>query len=124
MVGAIYFFCPIGLVHFASPIMIQQEMVGALLGGHLLIVPPDKLLYEDLLSYLPDEKEIKNSLSEVEVIDPKRVQALSEMLQVLAEQISDETVGSLRTKQQDYKLNQELSAYIQSLKSDGYDKKN
>lgn len=46
------------------------------------------------------------------------------MLQVLAEQISDETVGSLRTKQQDYKLNQELSAYIQSLKSDGYDKKN
>lgn len=100
--GSYIFFCPIGLVHFASPIIIQREMVGAILGGHMLMTPPDEYLYTNLLQYQPDEEELKQSFSKIKIYDTKKVQALSQLLQILAEQVSDNTFGNLHKKQKDH----------------------
>ncbi|WP_170311547.1 PocR ligand-binding domain-containing protein [Vallitalea okinawensis] len=96
--GSYIFFCPIGLVHFASPIIIQQEMVGAILGGHVLMTPPDDYLYTNLLKYQLDMEEIKLSFSKIKIQDTKKVLALSQLLQILAEQVSDSTFRNIQSK--------------------------
>ena len=44
--GRYIFFCPIGLVHWVSPIISGSVVRGALLGGSVLMMEPDELLVE------------------------------------------------------------------------------
>lgn len=117
--GTYVFFCPLGLVHFASPIMRQSEVVGALLGGHLLMTPPDNFLFKHLMSMESDESLVKDALRKIPVIPTGKVQALSQLLQVLAEQLSDESIADLQLQREAYTFNRHLSQYIQSLKTQG-----
>jgi AraC-like DNA-binding protein/ligand-binding sensor protein len=117
--GSYIFFCPIGLVHFASPIIINEEMVGALLGGHVLINPPDDLLYEEVGRYIEDITEVQKVIQSVDVMSAHKVQALSELMRVLAIQVSGGITESLKEQQKDYIMNQELFSYIQKIKTSG-----
>lgn len=119
--GNYVFFCPIGLVHFASPIIQNQEMVGALLGGHLLMMPPDELAYEQIESKIniSNHEFVKQELLNVPVVNPKRVTALSELLKTLSEKISDETAIFMKEKHEWYQFNQKLSIYIEQIKAYG-----
>lgn len=47
--GKYVFYCPLGLVHWASPIIQKGKMVGALLAGHVHMVEPDDLFMEELI---------------------------------------------------------------------------
>lgn len=92
--GGVYiYFCPIGLVHWASPILADGIMKGAILGGHVLMTPPDKFLFEEIVRKmqvpLSQQDELKEFLDSIQVIPPTRVKHLGDMLHMVAEQLSD-----------------------------------
>lgn len=93
--GSYIFFCPIGLVHFVSPIIYQGQMVGALISGHILMVEPDVYLIRHLLKYVNDEKAIKDFVENVKVMMPKQVSGMAELLKLVVANLSD---GSKLTK--------------------------
>ncbi len=96
--GRNIYFCPLGLTHWASPILKSGNVVGALLGGPVHLADPEDILVEDLISrngihpdYLP---ELKKKMKDVPVIGTERAHALSELLYLVACGISDDSTGN------------------------------
>lgn len=87
--GSYIFFCPIGLVHFVSPIIEKGEMLGAFIGGHFLMTGPDVYFIRHLMKHVEDERVIKDFVMNVQVFETKRVSALAKMLQMLTDDLSD-----------------------------------
>lgn len=83
------FFCPLGLVHFISPIVINSKFVGALISGHILMTEPDIYLINHILKYINNDRVIKDFVQSVQVLSPARVSALAKMLKSLAYGLSD-----------------------------------
>lgn len=87
--GSYIFFCPIGLVHFVSPIVIKNKLVGGLLCGHFLMTEPDVFLIRHIQKYVTDARIMKEFVQNVLVLPPGKVRALAEILKKLALQIGD-----------------------------------
>ena len=82
--GKYVFFCPIGLVHWVSPIIQDDMLKGAIVAGPVQMVEPEEFLIEDLLvkrnikpEYLSAAKE---ALKTLPVINPEKVNSLSDLL--------------------------------------------
>lgn len=102
--GSYTFFCPIGLVHFISPIVIESKLVGALLSGHILMTEPDVYLIKHVQKYVSSAKVMKNFVQNVKVYSPTKVRALSRLLKHLAGELSDGTkVSDKSAKPDDFK---------------------
>ena len=89
--GSYVFFCPIGLVHFVSPVIRQGKMLSAVVSGHILMTEPDVYLIRHILKYVKDEKVIKDFVQTIRVIDPAQVRDLAELLKHLVKGLSDDT---------------------------------
>jgi two-component system response regulator YesN len=91
--GKYVYFCPMGLVHWASPITVNNVIQGVLVGGPISMVEPEQFLLDDLIRkngiHDADLLQIKKYAGEVPVILPEVVDNLSELLYIVALSFSD-----------------------------------
>ena len=102
--GAKSYFCPMGLMHWASPIVIDGRIEAALIAGHTFLNhSPSDLAYlknvtaahEDLLKSYPD---LKRSLMDSPVITEERLNSLKSLLDLVAASFSDHEGNSVACK--------------------------
>lgn len=121
--GKYVFFCPLGLVHWASPIVNGGIMRGALIGGPVLMVNSEEFLLEDLIrEYGFNEvemDEIRKYVNDVPVVQPDIVNSLSELLCIVAGSISTDS-PRLEGQRNYYKLQADISDTIQQIKLSEY----
>ena len=121
--GKYTFFCPLGLVHWTSPIMIGERMEAAILGGPILLYDKDEYLQELMVKHRIPEKEydlLRAELDYIPVLSHKRLAALSDLLRFLSENFSREE--TLRLELQQKELGQfkgNFDEYLPYLKSMG-----
>jgi two-component system response regulator YesN len=119
--GRYVYFCPLGLTHWASPIMVEGSVVGALIGGPVHMVEPDEFLIDEIVikngihpDHLPD---LQKQIRKVPVMSTERVNSLSELLHLTAGSLSDDSFAQLEQKKGSADLQAELCEQIKFLKS-------
>lgn len=120
--GRYIYFCPMGMGWFASPIILEGKIVGALAAGPVMVMER-----EDLVASTPALQQI-SSAKKAEQIDallkrfpkrePRDLSYLSAMLLSAALYIGGER-RSLLEQRQTQEQHQDIGAYIQQLKQDG-----
>ena len=125
--GKYIFFCPLGLVNFASPVVIGGVMRASLLGGPVLMMEPDDYLKEDIFEkfHIAPEHydEIREIIKDFPVVSPERVSALSELLFAAAAHISDLEYLEQIDRQRAVDVHRGISDYIHYLKNLQQDEK-
>ena len=121
--GKYIFFCPLGLVHWASPISSEGMVRGYLLCGPALMVEPDDFLIEDLLlkNHIKEEYlgKLRENLEFIPVIPPDQVTSLSELLFMVASHISDAEYLQYLDQTEFYHNQSDISEYIHVIKTMG-----
>ncbi len=123
--GKYIFFCPLGLTHWVSPINYNGYMIGALLGGPVLMVKPEEFLLDEIIEqHIFDEKDVekaKNCINQITVVNPKVVTSLAELLFIttcylVGNKPSQYIEASSYNSQQ-----LDISAYIRDMKAENID---
>jgi two-component system response regulator YesN len=118
--GKYVYFCPIGLVHWASPIMSSGVIQGALIGGPVLMMDPEEFLLEDLIKKngISDTQleELKEYIQRVPVIQPDIVYNLSELLFIVAAIVSLDKTSKHDDQRQFYEIQAQISESVQQIK--------
>ncbi|RKX75858.1 MAG: hypothetical protein DRP87_13520 [Spirochaetes bacterium] len=121
--GKYIFYCPVGLVHWASPIIINGIMQGAILAGPVSISDREEILMEETVKKYNIRgrgiDELREAVGEVQIVEPQRVTSLSELLFVVSCYLSDKTPAEYREEMEYMDLQSEISEYIHLLKSMG-----
>jgi two-component system response regulator YesN len=121
--GKYIFFCPIGLVHWASPITRNGIMKGAVLGGPVLMMEPDEFLLDDILAKSPIDEmkllELKQYIKEIPIVNPETVSELSELLFIVANHISGEAPAPYQEDSDSQDQQSEIPEYLQYIKTMG-----
>jgi YesN/AraC family two-component response regulator len=117
--GKYIYFCPAGFVHFASPVISNDNLAGAIVAGPVLIIDAEEFFFEDILKkysisnnhYYDLNKELKS----VPYLGPQKVSALSEMLYMVSEYLN----GSRKLSETQSILLQQsnISGVIQQIKN-------
>lgn len=119
--GRYIFFCPRGLVHFASPLTVNGQMSSCAIAGPLLMTDRDDYLELDIARKhaVSHEKmrELHEALQEVPVIDPQRVRAMSEQLYLCSRAYSGELLGPFERARKSQALQADISQYISQIKN-------
>ncbi len=119
--GKYIFFCPMGFVHWASPITISERFCGALIGGPVLMVDPDEFMLEDIIRSNglseADIVHLREHIGEVPIIQPDAVNNLAELLLIMAQNISDEVISRQEQKMQSEQLQSNISEWIHYIKT-------
>lgn len=119
--GRYIFFCPIGLVHWVSPIICGDISKGAVLGGPVLMMEPDELLIEEIVVNggfdKKDISEIKKQLKLLPTVTPEVVKDLSEMLFIVSLYISGGQGETALARSRALKQQSKISEYVQYIKS-------
>lgn len=122
--GRYVYFCPLGLTYWASPIILQGQVVGTLIGGPVHLVDPDDLGFDDLMDRLPDQATDRDRLAAqiraIPIIPGDRVNSLSELLLLVAAGLSDKTFEQLEHNRKAGALEAELWQQIDFLKRYAY----
>jgi len=90
--GRFFFYSPIGLFHFASPIITNGTHSATAVGGPVLMIPLEEYISSELESKLPkdyDRDELMRLLKSVPIVSPDIANTLSEQLLVNAKHLSD-----------------------------------
>lgn len=123
--GKYIFFCPLGLVNWASPITLNGIMKGAMLGGPVQMVAPDDFLIEDIIGKdIIDESQFavfRKQLNEVSIIKPDVVNSMSELLFITAAHISDVQPSKYLAEREYQEYQSDISEYIHYIKTMGGD---
>jgi len=123
--GKYIFFCPLGLVHWVSPLHSKTVAKCSLVAGPALMVDPNEFLLDEILEKnISDKekiKELKKYLVEIPIIKPEVVTSLSDLLFIIASHITDST-PSPYLEALDYNNQQSsISQYIHYIKTMGGD---
>lgn len=90
--GKYIYFCSLGLTYWASPIMSKGAMRGAFIGGPALMMDPDEFLLFDIINSDKIKPKvmnlIKKNIKEIPIIQPDRVNSLSELLYIVTSSIT------------------------------------
>lgn len=121
--GKYTFFCPVGLVHWASPLLIGEEMKAAFLGGPVLLYDREEFASEVIAKHNLGEFEadrLRSLTQEIPLVDHAKLSSLTEMLYLLSKQISEEETRRYMHQQEEVeKLNEEIKDSLPYLKSMG-----
>ncbi|MHB8062092.1 MAG: PocR ligand-binding domain-containing protein, partial [Ruminiclostridium sp.] len=119
--GKYVFFCPMGFVHWASPITVNDTLLGAFIGGPVLMVDPDEFMLKDIIKEngLSDGQvcELNEYINKVPVIEPERVNNLSELLSIVALNSSEHRSSKQEQKNESDELQSDISQWIHYMKS-------
>ena len=111
--GRFFFYSPVGLFHFASPIIAKGRHTVTAVGGPVLMVSLDEYISFDLEGKLPagyDRAELEEQLGTIPIVSPDTTNTLSEQLLVNAKYISDP--GYIGIEELDNRYNEYLLAYF------------
>ena len=111
--GRFFFYSPIGLFHFASPIVVNGRHTLTAVAGPVLMVPLDEYISFDLEAKLPegyDREELERQLKTIPTVSPDLANTLSEQLLVNAKHMSDSEY--LGIEDSDARYNEYLLAYF------------
>ena len=120
--GRYIYFCPMGMGWFASPIILEGKIVGALAAGPVMVME-----HEDHIASTPALQEVLSSKNEKQVNqllkcfpkrEPRDLSHLSAMLLSTALYIGGER-RSLLERRQSQEQHQDIGVYMQQLKRDG-----
>ena len=118
--GRYIYFCPLGLTHWAVPIVVHGIIQGAFLGGPVLMTDPDDYMVDEILANNGlkwfHANEVKELLSSLPIVEPSRVTALSELLYVSAAYVSDGAHVRFDADKENLSRQSEISEYLQVLK--------
>lgn len=121
--GKYIFFCPMGLVHWASPITVDGAMRGALLGGPVLMVEPDEFLMDDIIrkNNIGDVHldELRQYIDEIPIVQPDVVDSMSEILFTVAAYLSDDKAAKCLDRRENQEQQSDISEYIHYIKTIG-----
>lgn len=119
--GKYVYFCPLGMTHWSSPIIIDGNVEGAFVAGPVHMVKPEDFLVQDYIlknKITPSvAKEIESKSEDVVYVDTVRVNHLSELLYLVAKAVSDETFLELSEKKAKGKQQSEIAEQIKFMKS-------
>ena len=90
--GRFFFYSPIGLFHFASPVITNGTHSATAVGGPVLMIPVEEYISSELESKLPDDcdrAELTQRLGTVPIVTPDIANTLSEQLMINAKHLSD-----------------------------------
>ena len=111
--GRFFFYSPIGLFHFASPIITNERHVATAVGGPVIMMPLDEFVSSELGNKLTkdcDRGELIRQLSTIPIVSPDIANTLSEQLLVNAKFLSDHDY--LGVKENDGYYSEYLLAYF------------
>ncbi len=111
--GRFFFYSPIGLFHFASPLIKAGRHVMTAVGGPVLLTPLDEYISFDLKDKLPvdiDRNELEQKLETIPSVSAEAANTLSEQLLVNAKYMSDP--GYLGIENADNRYNEYLLAWF------------
>lgn len=121
--GRYIFFCPVGLVHWASPVISGNAVEGAVLGGPVLMTQPDELLLDEIMEKgridVSEAGEIERLINEIPVVDPEVVNNLSELLFIVSLHISGESSLYYQENREFLEQQSRISDYIRYIKTMG-----
>ncbi len=121
--GQYIYFCPTGMTHFASPITVDGQLVGGLVGGPLLIVDKEDYILHDVLEKNGLSADLYEEFHELMAcfvtVSPERVRFLSDLLAVAARDVSTSAREVLRDAQEGHRQQQDISLAIHQLKLKG-----
>lgn len=122
--GRYIYFCPIGLTHWASPILKEGTVVGALIGGPVHMVDPDDFLIEEMVEkngIHPDHlPQLRREMARLPVVSTDRVNSLSETLYLVARSLSDATFSALDERKESADLQSRLWEQVEFMKTFSY----
>lgn len=85
------YFCPSGLVHFATAIVIGGIFKGALIGGPIRMNTSDDFMVDDLIkiyNFPMDSREtLQGYVKNVPIVEPERVRYLAKLLYIISKDI-------------------------------------
>ncbi len=116
--GKYIYFCPVSLVHWASPIVIDGIMQGSLVGGPALMIEPEEVIDELKRKHEMDfdTDQLLNNLKSIARVTPEKVTALSEMLAVSAEHLSFQADTRFSVSSEALAQQSRINEYIQYIK--------
>ena len=118
--GQYIYFCPLGLTHWASPIVVEDAVVGALIGGPVHLIDPDEMNFDDIAAKFAAHgsslTDIQNRLNNVPVFSPSQANSFSEMLYYAASSLSDRSFSQVEQKHKANDLQSDLWEQIEFLK--------
>ena len=120
--GSFVYFCPANLVHWASPVTVDGQVVGALIAGSVLMNEPDDYLSEraDAPSTLtPDElARLTRQFKRIPYVPPARVSSLAKVLGDMAFSLSQKLANNALWETHVEGQQARISEYIHQLKID------
>ena len=115
--GQYIYFCPIGLTHWASPVLQDGQVIAALIGGPVHMVDPDDFLIEELVArngihqdFIP---ELRQQMDKVPVFETEQVNALSGLLYLVACAVSDDSFQRIKQSRDSNDLQSQLWEQIE-----------
>lgn len=118
--GRYIFFCPISLIHWTSPIVIDGSTVGAIMGGPVLAVEENDFFEQEFFSLfpgvVPDPGELRERFRTVAYVEPARIKSLSEMLYAVASVLSRGENTVFRDEYEKLDVESRISEYIHYIK--------
>ncbi len=125
--GKYVYFCPNGLVHWASPILKDGMMKGAVIGGPALMIDREEYFNDEVMKkgMLPegDALGIREKIEKIPYRDPEEVTSLSEILFILTAYISDINAAEYLSEREKISQQSNISEYIKHIKTMGGDDK-
>ena len=89
--------CHAGLIDFAAPIIIEGKQIGSILGGQVLSAPPDEDKYRNIARDIDvNVDEYIEALRKIPILPKERIEAIAEVLFMVANNISSTTYQQLK----------------------------
>ncbi|MFW5712099.1 MAG: AraC family transcriptional regulator [Spirochaetia bacterium] len=127
--GRYHYFCPASLNYWASPIMFDGVIQGAMIAGPVLLIEREELL-NDILNprhqsadHLPqaakkiDTENLRTLVKRIKRITPSRAHSLAELLFYTAVSVSDTSSRILLDKNDELAQQSRISEYIHHIKT-------
>lgn len=118
--GQYIFFCPLGVVHWASPITADGMLKGAVLGGPVHMIEPEEFLLSELFGKYFQGEQLSTAIEmakKIPVLNTEKVNSLSELLSMIAFQLSNSAWRGYHEEQQQQEQIAGISEHIHQLKN-------
>lgn len=119
---ALMLFCPGGLVQWITPIVVENSMIGALIGGPALLIQADDFIFDELKENFNLKENnisvLKKEILDIPVINTKIARYYVELLDIIAGSLSSEGNKIMIEKKEFFKVQAKLSEAIQDIKDE------
>lgn len=120
--GRYTYYCPLGLTHFAIPVLRDGLFCFSVIGGPLLMVEMETFFQEDVVPRFTLQQcsldQLNDFISKLPIVEPARVHSLAEVLFLLIRGLDDNPDSTLVHQYQSQQLQGELADYIQNKKTE------